>query len=243
MAKIDLRKSSGISLYYDNEQLTTSDVTFGNVQTYHIDRLRSQLLNNDVTCPDIFFHKYTNLDHEGIYKDKKLSLNAYVVMPNLAGIEYVKTKANVLISYPRMIEIVYGGGIALMQSFINDIKGDIIVATVKKGQKIIVPPNYEFSISNTKISPLIFLEFMVYGKQTIDILDDINGMSYYVIRKNAKQEIVRNPEYRMAQRPRKVNWEKTLSERSITSKTPLIKQILRKYEKFDWLFAPNSISI
>jgi oxalate decarboxylase/phosphoglucose isomerase-like protein (cupin superfamily) len=243
MAKIDLRKSSGISLFYENEQLVTQDVTFGSVETYHIDRLRSQLLNNDVTCPDIFFHKYMNLDHEEIYKDKKLSLNAYVVMPNLSGIEYVKTKANVLVGYSRMIEVVYGGGILLMQCFVNDIKGDIIASTVKKGQKIIIPANYEFSISNTKLSPLILLEFMLYGKQTIDVLDDINGMSYYIIRKNAKQEIVRNPEYKMAEKPRKVNWEKILNEKSITSKTPLIKQILRKYEKFDWLFTPNSITI
>ena len=75
------------------------------------------------------------------------------------------------------------------------------------------------------------------------MLDDNNGLAYYIIRKNAKQETVRNPSYKIVNEPEKLDWDKIIKEYGITPKTPVIKQLIRKYEKFDWLFKENSVSI
>jgi hypothetical protein len=99
------------------------------------------------------------------------------------------------------------------------------------------------SISNTKSTQLVYIQLIDKKSSIENCLDDMGGMSYYVIRKNAKQEIVRNPQYRQAGTPRKINFEKIISSWNITSKTPIIKQILRKYEKFSWFFSNNSITI
>ena len=68
-------------------------------------------------------------------------------------------------------------------------------------------------------------------------------MSYYIIRKNAKQEIVRNPEYKMVEEPEKLDMSKLLSKYGIRNGTPIVKQIMRKYEKFIWLFKEDSVTI
>ena len=71
----------------------------------------------------------------------------------------------------------------------------------------------------------------------------MRGMSYYIIRKNAKQETVRNPEYKFAKNPEKINIDGILSKYGIRKGTPIVKQIMRKYEKFTWLFKEDSVTI
>jgi len=67
-------------------------------------------------------------------------------------------------------------------------------------------------------------------------------MAYYVIRKNAKQEIVRNPNYKIVNEPEKIDTEKILKEYLITPKTTITKQIIRKNERFDWLSKEDAIT-
>jgi hypothetical protein len=73
------------------------------------------------------------------------------------------------------------------------------------------------------------------------VLEDKRGMSYYIIRKNAKVEVVRNPAYKMVDKIEKLDIEDILKEKRITPKTPLVKQIERKRERYDWLFEKDSI--
>ena len=68
-------------------------------------------------------------------------------------------------------------------------------------------------------------------------------MAYYIIRKNAKQEIVRNPSYKIVSDIQKVNMDTILSQQGVTLKTPVIKQIIRKYKKFEWLLKKDSVTI
>lgn len=243
MSKIDLKKASGLSIYFDGESLTSPDMQISEVLNVTVDDIRDHLLNKDLTSPEIFYTKYLGIDQDSVYSKKKLKVNLYIIPPNLAGIEYIKTKASRISKYPRILEVLHGGGSILMQNFNENYDGDIIFSTLKKSQKAIVPAGYAISIVNTRSFPLCILEVVCNGSEETYELDDMGGMSYYVIRKNAKQEIVRNPTYKFAKSPRKVNWDVLCTKIGITVKTPLIKQILRKYEKFKWLFKEDSITI
>ncbi|HVX92777.1 MAG TPA: glucose-6-phosphate isomerase family protein, partial [Candidatus Dojkabacteria bacterium] len=182
-------------------------------------------------------------DNDSVFHEKNINVNLTVLPANLAGIEYTKTKGYVVKDYPRIVEIVNGSGTLLLQSFEKSFEGDIIQSTMKKGQKIIIPAGYYSSFINTRQTTLVLLEIYSKNAEELYDLDDMNGMSYYVIRKNAKQEIVRNPIYKMVNKGRKVQWDNLLSQFNITLKTPVTKQILRKYEKFSWLFKTSDISI
>lgn len=244
MAKIDLKKTSGFPLVYDGEDLQVKDLSFKDVISVSIDDIRPQLLNKELSCPDVFYKKYKHLDFDNLYSSKDLQINFIVLKPNLAGIEFVKTRATRCAKYARLIDIVYGGATILMQRYRSPKDNRIIRIVAKKEQKVIIPAGYSAVVVNTRQnSNLIFAEFASINASPEVVLDDKNGLAYYIIRKNAKQETVRNPYYKIVNEPEKLDWDKIILNYGITPKTPVIKQILRKYEKFDWLFKENSVAI
>ena len=245
MARIDLKSSSGFPAVYDGEELLVKDFSFKEKKEITIDDIRNQLLNKELNCPEIFYSKFKQLDNEeDLYKKKGFKINFYTLQPNLAGIEYVKTRATRSEKYPRIFDFVYGGGTVLLQknNGIRDTR--IIKINVKKKEKIIVPAGYDIVVVNTRQnSNLIFVEYTSIKANPRVVLDERNGLAYYIIRKNAKQETVRNPSYKMIGIPEKIDWDNVRKEYGITPKTPIIKQVMRKYEKFDWLFKENSVEI
>lgn len=243
MAKIDLKKLSGFPLMYENDTLVMPDLSCIKQESIFIDQMRDQLLNQDLSSPELFYKKFLQIDHDNIFTNKKLRVNLYLVQSNLAGIEYVKTRAARLSNYPKVGEIIYGSATLIMQKMGKEHSVDVILTKMKKGQKFIVPPGYAFTIINTKQSPLVVLEAYCSEARHTYVLDEMQGMAYYVIRKNARQEIVRNPNYKEIGKFRKVNWDNLIPKQNITFKTPIVKQILRKYEKFNWLFKESSFQI
>ncbi|WKZ31058.1 MAG: glucose-6-phosphate isomerase family protein [Candidatus Dojkabacteria bacterium] len=242
MAKVDLRKSAGFSLYLDDYQLTTQDMQFEEVGKVEIDQIRPQLLNEELTSPEVFYYKYMGLDHDNIFKTKGLKVNIYVIPANFAGIEFVKTRATRLPTHPKIMEVIYGTGSVIMQKFHQD-DSDIIYSKIKREQKFIVPPGYDVTLVNTRNTAMIVVEAYSSVTKHVSQLDSMQGMAYYVIRKNAKQEVVQNPRYRDITKVRKIRWDEVVVKNNITLKTPIVKQILRKYDKFDWLFKENSIKV
>lgn len=240
MAKIELKKSSGLPLLLDNNELSALEGKYERKRTYSIDDVRHQLLNEELSFPQIFYTKYFKIDHEDLLTSKDLKVNCIVVPSNLAGIEYVKTKANYSDKH-RILEVWYGSGTILLQKVMR--KDQVYIARVKRDQKLIVPKDFAITIINTRQSVLVMGEVMADEGKVIPILDEMSGMAYYIIRKNAKQEIVRNPLYKMVNDFKRVNWDESLHNYNITLKTPIIKQIIRKHEKFDWLFEDNDIKI
>jgi hypothetical protein len=244
MAKIDLKNSSGFQMTFNGDDLDVKDFSFKKVREISIDEIRNQLLNKELSCPDVFYKKYKGLDDNDIYKSKGVFINFYTLKPNLAGIEYVKTRATKCSKYPRIIETVHGGATIILQDYNGPKTNRIIITSTKKKQKIIVPSGFAIGIVNARQnSNLVFAEYMSIDAKPKVVLDDRDGLAYYIIRKNAKQEIVRNPSYKIVNEPENVDWDKIIEEYGITPKTPIIKQIVRKYERFDWLFKENSVSI
>ncbi len=244
MAKIDLKKTSGFPMIYDGEDLQVKDLSFKETLAVTIDEIRPQLLNKELSCPEIFYKKYKRLDVDQIYASKGLRINFVVLKPNLAGIEFVKTRATRCLKYARLIDIVYGGATILLQRYKSPRDNRTIKITAKREQKIIVPAGYCCTIINTRQnSNLIYAEYTSIKANPKVVLDGKSGLAYYVIRKNAKQETVRNPYYKIVNEPEKLDWDRIILNYGITPKTPVIKQIIRKYEKFEWLFKEDSVAI
>lgn len=244
MAKVDLKKSLGYSMVYDEGKILPQDISYGEIKEYSIQDMSYQLLNSELTYPEIVYSKYISLDNEGIFASKKLKINEYFIPSNLMGIEYVKTKAVLSAKFPKLFEVHYGGGTAIMQKVDNNDVVDVIITKIKRDQKFIVPSGYSLVLVNTRQqAPLIVGEIYNSSAKNFNTLDAVGGMSYYVIRKNAKQEIVRNPNYKIAPNFRRVKWDDIFKNLGITLKTPIAKQVLRKYDKFKWLFKEDSITI
>ncbi len=244
MAKIDLKQSSGLPIFYSGEDLLPQGLSITDTSVICIDDIRSQLLNEDLNCPEIFYKKYKGIDKDDVFRTKNIKINMYLIYPNLAGIEYTKTFATRCKRYPRIFEITYGGGIVLLQKYDSPVNNRVIKIIIKKGDKLIIPSGYTCTIINSRQnSNLIVLEMHSKDAKPRIVLDDRRGMSYYIIRKNAKQETVRNPEYKIVGEPEKINTQAILSKYGVKGKTPIVKQIMRNYEKFKWLFEQDSIDM
>ncbi len=244
MARIDLRQSCGLPIIYTGEELLPQGLSISEISTITIDNVRSQLLNEDLNCPEIFYKKYKDIDKDNVFRERNIKINMYLIYANLAGIEYAKTFATRCKKYPRILEVTYGGGTILLQKYDSVDSNRILRISVKKGDKVIIPNGYAATIINSRQnSNLIVLEVLSREARQRIALDGRRGMSYYIIRKNAKQEIVRNPEYKIAQNPEKINMNEVLSRYKIRNGTPIVKQIMRRYEKFTWLFKEDSVTI
>jgi hypothetical protein len=73
------------------------------------------------------------------------------------------------------------------------------------------------------------------------VFDDTRGGAHYVIRKIARQEIVQNPNFRKVTKLRPCKPEDLYRQFGLTARTPIFKQILRKYDRFKWLHDPQKV--
>jgi oxalate decarboxylase/phosphoglucose isomerase-like protein (cupin superfamily) len=247
MALTDLKKTAGLSLAFDGSDLIAQekDIDIAQKQTATIDDMRSQILNPTLSCPTIFYYKFPEIDRKSVLKDKNLRFDMYAIPSNLAGIEYVKTAGQSADEYPVLIESAYGYLTVILQS--NPVIVDAVpkvkstVVKIKKGEKLVIPPNHDFVLVNARQS--LTMVSMIYSRKTKvrRVFDDRRGISRYVIRKNARLEVVKNPSYRNVESVKSWDPMEYYDDFKLTEKTPIFKQILRKYKRFKWLHEPSKI--
>ncbi len=216
-------------------QFVSPQATVVQRKLFTSDTLRSQLMNKDVAANTLVYTKFIQVDDENILMSRGLRLNLYSMPAGVLGVEYFKTKASRTNGFPKLLEVVYGSATLLLFRMTKK-ESTFIVSKLSKGKKAIIPPEYSMTILNARASHLVVKEIYSTDVRHKYVLDEMNGMPYYVIRKNAKQELVKNPSFNTAIPVSKVNWSKILKKYNITEKTPILKQVLRKHDKCRWLF-------
>lgn len=247
MALIDLRKFSGLALAFDGSSLVEQEkgIEIGSRKIVSISEMRSQILNPELSCPDTFYYVFSKIDRKSLLKRKNLRYDMYVVPSNLAGIEYVKTSGLTCGKYPVLLDVTHGYVTIILQ-FRYD-KGESTrgynscIVRLVRGDKYVIPPDHEFVIINTRRS--LAVVSMIYSSKgrLKRVLDDTRGISSYIIRKNARLEVVRNPFFREVKMISSWKPKKIYKNFSLTAKTPIFKQILRKYPRFKWLHDASKI--
>ncbi len=238
MKKVSLRKTSGMGITQVGNSVEFRDIKYSRMKKSLFQDIRAQLLNDTLNNITLSFTKYYNLDIDGVLKSKNIKLNLIVIPPDVAGIEYIKTPGITCSKYNKIIEIIQGSGIIIIQKFLNVNNQDIIISNVQISEKVIIPAGYHYSLINNKPSVLIALEFMHSKTQNKSNLDSMKGMSYYIIKKNAKKEVVKNPKYKIVCKFKKIDWKNYYKKYNMSPKTPIFRQLIRKPEKFDWFFKP-----
>lgn len=247
MAVIDLQKYSGLALSFDNIDLIADEgsIEVGEKTVVKISDMRRQLLNTNLSCPVIFYAQYVGVDRKSVFRRKNLKLSVLLIPQNLAGIEYVKTKGMRVGDYPVLIEVIYGFATIIMQTSDYDrVTEETKTMTIKlvRGEKYVIPPGSDFIIVNTRQSPSVVATVRSAKGSMEPVFDDARGSAHYIIRKNARQEIVQNPYYRRVVRLRVCRPCDLYKFFGLTAKTPVFKQILRKYERFRWLHDSSKIN-
>lgn len=210
-------------------------------------QLLPSLLNKSLIYPEIVYEEYIQVFHESDRNilNQGVSFDLVTLPPGLLGIEFIKTHvyyspANVDQKFSTVIEVHFGILTVIMQK--NRPKDELdfevsveegLVIKLAKGEKLAIPAGYYYTFINTEDYPVIFVR--VYKQNaTIDysFLKRENGLAYYCIRKNARQEIVHNPLYREIPRIKELSPNTHIQSMGLDENIALYTQLRDKLDLF-----------
>lgn len=256
---IDLTDLAGYPLKFDEQ---TCSVSFGpgmrrpGYSTRELDALRPVLLDRDCEGPDVIYWMYRDC---GWPKDAALG-EAYGLRYDISafrsvmlGREYMKTSGHyhpeipgTRVAYPEVYEVLYGEALYVMQK-VNDygaspdevVVEDVIVARVKAGQKIIMPPGYGHVTINTLDRPLLMSNWVsnrfssFYGST-----EKARGFAWYLIEEDGEARWVANERYKRGVPQIRFAEVREVPELGLTWDTPMYQACAQEPAKFEFLNDP-----
>lgn len=191
-------------LHYSLEEVQCADCG-----TVELADISPSLLNKSLMYPQKVYkcHRGVQLrSHQQVGGD--LGYDVFYLPDGLLGIEYIKTHIFFSESNAKaacVVQVFSGVLTVIMQKnkpkeSIYDIDShveEVVMTEVKSGEKLVVPAGYYYTFVNTDPDPVVFAR-VVRDEHVADYdaLKRESGLAYYLISKNARQEIVLNPRYR-----------------------------------------------
>lgn len=201
------------------------------------------------------FYKAIGRDEERAqFEARGLRYDSTVIMAGCAGDEFKKTAGHFHcevpgkgMSYPEYYQVVKGTAVFVMQKVQDEqTRGrmnvtDCIIAEVKAGQAIVIPPNYGHCTVNVSDETMVFINLVAAA--SMNAYDGVKrsvGMCCY-IKKNedGSYRVEKNDHYDFSCEPKVVtpNDNDTLG---IYQDKPVYTEYLRTPEKFDYLTSPEN---
>jgi len=171
-----------------------------------------------------------------------MRLKLVVIKPYYVGVEYAHTKPVISKDFPRLLEVVHGDVVLVTYpSELVDVdqnlqkhENKVFMLDLKPGQKAVIPPDWVYIIVNKGSVPGVVLEIH-HPKQKTNVVErKKKHPPFYVIVRNEKPEVVKNPRFRFVQNFAWVDPVSVAEGLSLASKTPMLNQFLRSSHKFGW---------
>jgi oxalate decarboxylase/phosphoglucose isomerase-like protein (cupin superfamily) len=235
---IDLQANSGLPLHFDelNEKFRYGEgIIFDKLNKVPLTSMLPGLLNKSLRYPETVYLEHQNIRHKNddqFFKDTSLHYDVVMLPSGLMGVEFIRSHIFYAelesaetepIGVSEIVECLSGMVTILLQRNVPKGEWDFetrvsegLVVRLKEGEKFIIPRGYYYTFINTRVRPVVFSRF--YSKECVCDYSKFRyeqGLAYFAIRKNAKQEIVLNPRYREIPQVQKVT-----SELQICTKAP-----------------------
>jgi oxalate decarboxylase/phosphoglucose isomerase-like protein (cupin superfamily) len=250
---IDLLLSSGLPIKFNeiNEKFLFADnIVFNSLNRIPLKSLLPTLLNKSIRYPETVYIEHKNIrrkEDADFFKQRGYNYDLLLIPSGLMGVEFIRTHIFHSASDPdkpsisEIIEVHHGNLVILLQK--NQPKAEMdfdtrvsegLVVRLKAGEKFALPQSYYYTFINTKSYPVIFSRF--YKENTVCDYTQLRreqGLAYFAIRKNAKQEIVLNPRYREIPQIRVVSPEevKISSTPDLSDEKPLYDEVVERSDE------------
>ncbi len=265
---IHLKTINGIKVQCtENENKLLSngdDIRIFKILNRELDQMRKVILNDKLVYPKLFYTEYFHIykdEHAKVFKDNNIRHDITIMSGNLAGIEFMKTYGyyhEILegnYSAPEIIEILHGSGIILLQKpkiISQDAKNiedmydfghitDFSIFKVKTGDVFVIPPHYGHIIINQRPTAMVFSSLISSRAKSIyKGIHDYKGGAYYIIKKNAKQVFVQNPNYKYVP---KIKKQKKWSYNNLIDgkKISTYSHFINNPKEYSWINHPDSV--
>lgn len=233
----------------DNSLIFPSNVDYSSSNTITLDDIKPILLNRTLRYPREIYTEYRNVSFNSDsekYCKCNLNFDVIVIPTGLLGIEYNKThiyrggeNEGKLCA---LVEVVYGSALIMLQRTkakerfqIGTEVDEVVIIRVSQGAKVPIYSGYMYEFINSKSKPLIIAKTYISRKIDYTQIKREQGLAYYIIRKNARQEVVKNPRYKEVPNARmKIRFDN--EEVPIDIRKPLYNQLIEETNKFQDLF-------
>lgn len=248
----DLSSKIGLPVFFDGENITVDEKFLVIYSQYHkyVKELSEYYLNPVTVFPKLIYKTYWVREQDNRYLFSKINVRVkiFVIFPHVIGVEFAKSKTIHSVEYPRIIESVTTPLAVILHPVdieLSELRGEETKITyyteLAPLEKIVVPPGWAYTIINPTKNVGVVVEVHRKDQPAHVFVEGKRGAPFYLIQRNNSQELVRNPNYRNVLRYAKVDKEKLNRGLAIAPKTPIVKQFLRKYEKFTWFFGKKEL--
>ena len=253
---IDISLECGLSVKLDNISfkliLDESLLLEKEPEERKLEELQSVLYQKDVQEPEKLYTLFNNVGSaraRNFLLEHGLRYDIGIMPPLKIGTEYIKTighyhakSPGMILPYAEVYEIVSGRAHFLLQK--QDEKDDSIVTDIvwleaKKGDRLIMPPDYAHVTINPGPEALVLSNLAaVSGAQSYSRIVKMGGFAYFNIEEGGNSTFVRNPKYIDVPPIRKVPF-KDLGETGIDSTQPIYTTVLKEPKKFSFITKPQ----
>lgn len=252
---INLQEISSLPITFDdrdNALFVGENASCDQISRIKLSEMIPILLNRTLVYPDKVYNEYLDvkyIDDEKVFKSKGLHYNVLVMPTGLLGVEYTKshiyTTDKAKTDIIGVIEVLYGAGTLIMQKLAPKDEFDfdtsvesVVIVKVPKGARVPIPAGYQYAFINTRSKPLVIAKLTKNdGRLDYRTMRKEQGLSYYAIRKNARQEYVKNPRYRDIPKLKKEKPEVLCKKYNLTSSKPLYDQVVQNPDRFSKLLS------
>lgn len=169
---IDLRKSSGLPIVFDNSLVFMGNLKPVVPDVRTLEQMRPVLFSRDVVVPLEHYFMYRGVvlpEDREVFAKNRMRYDITVLPPLMVGDEFVKTLghyhpfiAGSKLTYPEVYEVISGKADCLLQK-VDDVNKDpedlvvedVVVVEAVAGDKVVVPPNHGHITINSSDKPLV----------------------------------------------------------------------------------------
>lgn len=206
--------------------------------------------------PDIVYWMYRNTGRKtdaGIQEAYDLRYDLSCFRAAMLGREYLKTSGHYHphvpgqdVAYPEIYEILYGEALYIMQKVADygappaevEIE-DVIVARVRAGQKIIMPPGYGHVTINLGDGPVLMSNWVSNRFSSFYAsAEACRGFGWYVVKQGEQPAYERNPRYARGVPQYREAEPQEVPELGISWDTPMYTACAQAPERFAFLNDP-----
>lgn len=203
-----------------------------------------------------FYKAIVNDNVRSLFSDHNLRYDSTVIMGGCAGEEFKKTAGHFHclipgknVSYPELYQVIKGKALFVMQRVDDNAKveekmvvQDTILAEVKAGEAIVVPPDFGHCTVNIGDGPMVFVNLVSCdSSNSYDSVKQSAGMCCYVMRNpDGSYRVEKNPHYDFACDPRIVV-PSASPVLGISKDVPVYTSFLKSPETYRYLNEPEGL--
>jgi glucose-6-phosphate isomerase len=256
-------KMFGMPILFDEatDKLSSSDksVNWEDYARKYSEKMFGLLAENEYKVKDNpyydFYKAIVKDNNKAEFTKANLRYDSTVIMRGCADKEFKKTAGHFHhlipgknMSYPELYQVIKGTALFVMQKVddFNKSSGkmtveDVIMAEVKAGQAVVIPPDYGHCTINISDETMVFINLISLGSSNhYDSVKNSHGMCCYAYRnEDGTYRIEKNPNY-------KFNCDVRITVPSeskilgIRNDTPVYTEFLKNPGKFDYLNNPEN---